>query len=64
MVPPRPCYATEIDNKDARVSGFPVVKKPDKPETDYQHLIKVGITIFAAATLMFTFLIFVIRVFE
>ena len=41
-----------------------MVKKPDKPETDYQHLIKVGITIFAAATLMFTFLIFVIRVFE
>jgi hypothetical protein len=48
----------------ARVSGFPVVKKPDKPETDYQHLIKVGIAIFAAATLMWTFVIFVVRLFE
>lgn len=41
-----------------------MVKKPNKPETDYQHLIKVGITIFAVGTLMWTFVIFVIRLFE
>jgi hypothetical protein len=40
------------------------VKKPDKPETDYQHMIMVGIAIFAVATLAWTFVIFVIRLFE
>jgi len=40
------------------------VKKPDKPETDYQHMIMVGIAIFAIATLAWTFVIFVIRLFE
>jgi hypothetical protein len=48
----------------ARVSGFATVKKPDKPETDYQHMIMVGIAIFAVATLAWTFVIFVIRLFE
>ena len=40
------------------------MKKPDKPETDYQHLIMVGLAIFAAATLTWTFVMFVIRLLE
>jgi len=41
-----------------------VVKKPDKPETDYEHMVMVTIAVFAAATLAVTLLILVIRLFE
>jgi hypothetical protein len=53
-----------IVNEGVQASGFAAVKKRDKPETDYQHLIKVGIAIFAAITLMLTFVTFVARFFE
>ena len=40
------------------------MKKPDKPETDYEHMVMVSITVFAAAILTVTLMILVIRLYE